>query len=319
MNLPDGVMDPDLLDELELVNPRRAGRYRERPPLKKAASHLAAELMQQGRISNRDYRILETLYGATPILSRDQIQRLFWNHSDAPTLPRMVSNRLGTLVYPYYTLDYNPNAGIALRTAGLESCYVYYLGAVGMELLAAQRHRTGKPFRRPKTVYNALAAPIMLLHDLLVSEVYTRVRLRVAQEDDLRFRWVIQWQSVIRDQAGNELVRPDAILIFNHFDVTRYFFLEMDRDQGVRRWEEKIQKYENALSTGLWRGKVGMTTFPTVLVLTEKANPKRITEIVKKKLKATTWLFREWDDVLRGDILHNWKTQAGESVNLVDL
>jgi hypothetical protein len=323
-NMPDGVFDPDLLDETHLVNPNAGGgRYRDRPPLKRSPTAVAAELLQQRRITNRDYRIFETLYGAAPILSRHQLQRLFWGESTAATVGRIASNRLGMLVYPYYALNYNPNAVFALASVGMEPCYVYYLDTVGIRLLAEQRQREGKPFRPPQTGYNALAAPVMLLHDLMVNEIFTRIRLRAQADERLRFRWVIQWQSIIRDQADNELVRPDAIIILHQPDLnlTRHFFLELDRDNTVRRWPEKIQHYENALSTGQWRGRFGMKTFPTILVVSQLAEPERIASVVKKHSRATGWLFRTWSGLLspNSDILTGWQNKVGEVSSLLHL
>jgi hypothetical protein len=321
-DLPDGVFDPDLLDEARLVRSGQGGgRYRERPALKRSATVLAAELVQQGRITNRDYQIFETLYGAAPILSRHQIQRLFWGNSTARTVGRIVSNRLGTLVYPYYALNHNPNASVALAGAGLEPCYVYYLDAVGIKLLAEQRRRSGRTFRPPQNIYNALAAPILLLHDLMVHEVFTQVTLRTRGDSRVRFRWVIQWQSIIRDQAGNEMVRPDATIVLHEpeTNVTRHYFLELDRDHNTRRWPERVQRYENALSAGQWRGKFGMRSFPTVLVVSQHVGPERIAAIVRKQSQATSWLFKEWSSLLPAgnDILAGWHNKHGEAASLI--
>lgn len=320
-DLPDGVVEFDSLSEVEIMS-MGGRRLRTRPNLTKSVTKLAASLMRERRITNRDYHILETLYGATPILSRHQIQRLFWPDAEEKTATQLVSNRLSKLVYPYYALNVNPNTVHALASAGLEPCFAYYLDKVGIRLLEAQREAKGQPFRTPTSSYHAMAAPLLLLHDLMVSELFVHFVLRAQQDNNLRLRWIVQWQSIIRNQANKEVVRPDAGIIVHHnqYNTTNHYYLELDRRKSSSQsfWQDKVQKYEMAVSDGRWRGKFGMREFPTIMVVSQHIAPKKLIEGVRQHVQGTRWLFRSWESMLAGsDILHGWYNLDGEFTSLL--
>ncbi|MCP4424873.1 MAG: hypothetical protein GY803_10300 [Chloroflexi bacterium] len=290
--LEDGVLDPDLIENLELYfSSIRVGRRATRPELRRGPTAHAYSLMRQDSIVNRDHAILETLYNAVPILSADHIQRLFWAKHSPKSVIKQTDNRLVKL-WKYHALDRNTfMVPVMGQVKGLSPRFSYFLGPVGISLLAIKRDEPRKELRIPRT-YEGLT-PTMLLHDLMVSEIYVRIREQV-RGTDTKMRWVTEWKSIIRNNNKDELVRPDALIALNMDGKIQRSYLEVERRFRPQKIQTKVIAYETAMREGAWRGLFGMKSFPSVRLVVDGAKAEPVAALIAKHAKNVRWHVQQW-------------------------
>ena len=108
----------------------RHPRSRSRIPLKVSARQYAAQLLQE-RLTARDLELARALIGVG-MLTRHQIQRMLFADN-----AKLASNRLVKL-YHYHFLDRSSYWLADMGDEGFEPCYIYTIGATGLEAIALQ-------------------------------------------------------------------------------------------------------------------------------------------------------------------------------------
>lgn len=285
--------------ELRDVKPRQQGNYqiraKVRPELKIGTRKKAEELLTKRVITEREINMARALIGVG-LLTRHQMQRLFFNDHD-----KVAANRLVKL-YQHYFLDRGHYWLHEMGAMGLEPCYIYTLGSVGVDVFAlySGMNRRDVPFTASR--YSLMRSNHFLLHDLQISEIFTRLQV-AASAPGRRLVWYNEMAAALH-QDDNELVRPDGLAVLYEGETQQSFFIEMDR--GSTDWERKIHFYERARFMGNWRGQLILNQFPEVLCVTPKGRSARLLETVQAKKPLTRYWIKEWDALLVGDVLAGW-------------
>lgn len=105
------------------------------------------------------------------MLTRHQIQRMLFADN-----AKLASNRLVKL-YHYHFLDRSSYWLADMGYEGFEPCYIYTIGATGLEAIALQMGIARSQVPYPTGRYTLSREDHFLLHDLQVSEMFTRLRL----------------------------------------------------------------------------------------------------------------------------------------------
>lgn len=288
----DGVINPRTLERLQVYRYTRP--VKTRPP-GVGPTKLTGLLLREQRITSRDLQIMELLYNARPVLSRDQIHRLFW-----PGRTWRAANARLLKLYEYHLLDRNPGAIPLMGNTNMQlnPSIAYYLGSTGKKVLSIQRGF--KDIQDDHTrAYMGHAAPIMLLHDLCVSEIYTTLWETLRSKDDTDVVWVSEHQAITRNNQGTELVRPDALIVFTSNDPKlpyRHIWLEVELNPRADKLKEKIARYEAAMTEGVWRGRFAMDTFPEVAFVM-KASPEQVKAallLIRQNARQVRWRVQSW-------------------------
>lgn len=315
----DGTLSA--MTHIPLADPygRRPGDplFRSRAPKQKiydsgAARIKASKLIQNSMITLRDTHILQTLLGVG-ILSRHQMQRLFWPPG---TSLSTINRRLKLLT----------DRGILLSTTsyfdllsdwGLERCHVYGLEDVGREVLAI---RAGQPAARHVAYngryYDLLAENRLIRHHLMTSEIYTRLKEKSVRAGN-ELLWLNEMAAHIHD-GERELVRPDAYATIwrEGFADAAHLFIETDTRHT--EWPKKVQSYELARSHGNWRHVLGAPCFPLVLgVVPHQRAVHRVATLIQAQATSITYLLKAWPQFLAEDPYTGWfhvQGAAGEEM-----
>ena len=287
----------------------RGKRRKNRPPLKNSVRQTARHLLNSRSFTARDEAILETLFGIG-LLSRNQIQRLFWAESH----PNTATKRL-RLLYERYLLNYTPDLMDRMHTAGLEPCHVYALAPVSQEILAIRRGLSRSQLGLGHR-YDLQRGNPLLLHDLQVSEVYVKARIAIRRRRG-QLTWYNEKAAAIRTPVGEELVRPDGALNITSGNRIRTCFIEMDR--GSTHWPNKVDFYEHARRNGdSWRQQFHTDEFPPVLAVVPTRLLDKASRVIRQEARTVRFWIKTWPTFLGTDFLHGWSNAVtGDAVDLI--
>lgn len=268
----------------------------------------ANKLIQNSMITVRDYNLLRTLLGVG-ILSRQQIQRLFWTPG---TSLSTVNRRLklqadrGVLIS---TMTYRD----MLSDLGLERCALYGLGDVAREILAARSGlQSSRTIAYNPKYYAILADNPLVRHHVMTAEIYTRLKEKSNRADN-EMVWFIEMACIIRD-GDRELVRPDAYAVIGREEDKEEAHLFIETDTRNTNWEKKIQSYELARSRGNWREVLGSDWFPLVLcVVPNEHAVVRVANLIKSQSANVAYLLKAWPQFLVEDPYTGWYHAQGEA------
>lgn len=196
-------MTDDVLGVVTIKGRKRNRTARLRRPnrnkLKIGYRAYADQLRASSQFTSRDERILKVIY-SVGLLSREQIQMIFWKEDTASTT---VSARLRKL-YEHWVLNIATDVSLSMERAGMEPCHVYTLGPVGEEILAINRHET-----RSELGYNRRYASGRsdqnIMHDLMTAQIYTLSAVyALAHERQLWQPRQATIRDELREQFGDE-------------------------------------------------------------------------------------------------------------------
>lgn len=318
----DGILDPSKRSAPE--SRRNHFPRKRRKPLSKSIAQTTREL--RAKTTERDLRILETLH-VLGVMSRHQIQRLEWGHVASEHVAQITANRLNIL-YKRWVLDANPFVRFKMADENLEPCDAYMLDSVGYALLAQAKQVARRELQDVGKRYKkGYGEPSLVIHDLMVSEVYTQFALELEGRHDLEGKWMGEWSAGLYE-GERRWVNPDGILMLRKKEKeakATHYFLEMDRHsrhQLTARWARKVHAYDTARRRAQWRGYLGMERFPPVLAVVPDGYGQRVSRLLKQQLdrypgKPIRWCVKEWRRILEGDVLSNWYDLAtGQGFNL---
>lgn len=298
------------------VENRQVGGYhhpqsRPRKPLKVSARQYAAQLLR-GRLTTRDLELARALIGVG-LLTRHQIQRLFFgDHA------KVTANRL-TKLYDYHFLDRSPYWLEEMGAEGFETCYIYTLGVTGLEAFALNSGMTRQEVPFSPQRYTLSRGDHLLLHDLRISEMFTR--LRVGTEG---FGWELVWfneSAAMLCRGEEELVRPDGIAVLMGGERQVAFFVEMDR--GHTNWESKVEFYERARRQSAWRETLRVdnwqpAVYPAVLCVVPREIETKVYTAVRRQRPQTPFYVKTWETFLTTEMFSGWaEGVSGDKLRLV--
>ena len=286
-------------------------RTQPRKPLKISIRQQAEHLLH-GRLTTRDLELVRALIGVG-MLTRQQIQRLFFGDH-----PKVASNRLARL-YHYHFLDRSSYWLEDMGPEGFEPCYIYTVGAVGLEAFALRMGvgRGDVPFTPAR--YTLSREDHFLLHDLRISEMFTQLQVG-AKEIGEELMWFNESAAILRREQ-EELVRPDGIAVLIGPQRHTPFFIEMDR--GYTDWPKKVAAYEKARQQSPWAVTLRVdswrpSVFPTVLCVVPAALEGMVQKEIESKRPQTKFYIQSWERFLAADIFVNWyDSSSGQIVALL--
>jgi len=271
---------------------------RPRKALKVSARQHAAQLIEEGRVTTRDLELIRALIGVG-MLTRQQIQRLFFNNH-----AKMAANRLARL-YQYHFLDRSSYWLEDMGQEGFEPCYIYTIGAVGLETFALRMgvKRGDVPYTPGR--YTLTREDHFLLHDLQISEMFTRMRVDTVGYELV---WFNEMAAILR-QGEDEVVRPDGTAVLMGGKEEAAFFIEMDR--GNTEWGKKVAAYERARVQLPWRQTLRVdgwqpTRYPGVLCVVPAALESAVRAHIMERQPETRFYVKSWERFLLTDIFTGW-------------
>ena len=278
-----------------------------RKPLKVSARQWANQLLR-GRLTTRDLELVRALIGAG-MLTRHQIQRLFFGDQ-----AKLAANRL-TKLYHYHFLDHSTYWLEEMGVEGFEPCYIYTLGAVGLEVFALRMGMTRQEVPFTPARYTLSRENHFLLHDLQISEMFTQLGV-AARREEMEMLWYNESATILR-QGDEEIVRPDGLGVFVGPERQASFFVEMDR--GNTDWPHKVAAYERARRQSGWQHALQVdgwrpATFPAVLCVTPTDLTHEAMTAVGQVSGQTTFYLKTWQRFLTTDILGGWYNIRAEKV-----
>jgi hypothetical protein len=278
-----------------------------RPPLETSVRQAAKQLLNSLRFTARDEALLNTLLGVG-LLSQQQIRSLFF----ASANDRTTNSRLKQL-YDAHLLDFTAGLMPRMAEAGMQPCYLYALGPVGEEILAIRRGVSRSALGLSDR-YDLHRGNPLLMHDLQVSHIYVQAKV-AARPHNGGVVWGNEQAAAIRNQTGQELVRPDGLLDLTIGRQNQTFFVELDR--GSSHWPDKINFYETARRRGEWQSVVRGDTFPTVLSVVADRFLTRARRAAQNNHAPIRFLFKSWSAFLAEPFFSNW--HLGGEERLVNL
>ncbi len=174
---------------------------------------------------------------------------------------------------------------------------MYVLGPLGLELLR------GRHAFVPLTGY--LNYPLSrVLHDVILNEIILRL---VGFAESLG--WETTWRGpnsarLVHPESKQEILEPDALLVFSKADQLRAFCLEFHHKEDKQtRAELKVRNYQAAYESGLWQAQWELETFPTVLpVFTEKIVGTGYLNTLRERRSDVTYLGKLLAGVLQNNL-----------------
>lgn len=275
-------------------------RSRVRPPLKVSTRQYALHLLE-GRLTTRDLELVRALIGVG-MLTRHQVQRLFFADN-----AKLASNRLVKL-YHYHFLDRSSYWLVDMAYEGFEPCYIYTIGATGLEAFALRMGigRSDVPF--PPARYTLSREDHFLLHDLQISEMFTRLQMGAREKG-----WELVWfneSAAIQRRGEEEVVRPDGIAVLMGPERQVPLFVEMDR--GNTDWVHKVAAYERARQQVTWPQTLRVdgwqpTIYPTVLCVVPDRMQDEVLRTIASRQAQTRFYLKSWETFLTTDIFTEWQ------------
>jgi hypothetical protein len=268
--------------------------------------HRLAELVEQGRITDRDEQLLEYL-AELKVLSLEQVRRLLWPQAKEAT----AYNRLYFLSRQQLLrrLRLPPNN---MKAWGLPARVLYTLG-LGGRLWLGQAVDAGPAGRHlPRA---------QALTSLLSAEIYVRLVEAVRARGEA---WGVTWAGTeaasyyASDEDECPLVAPDSLVLVHRQQgdeaAVLPFFVELDqaRQPDSRlssNWGWKARSYDR-LAGSDWQAHPmlgSLASFPPVAVITHCA--ERLLDLAETidqhRRAAVTYYLAVWSDLIdsREDIL----------------
>jgi hypothetical protein len=258
-----------------------------------------AELIEQGRITNRDEQLFEYLRELN-VLSLDQIRRLLWSQAKETT----AYNRLYFLSRQYLLSQARvPAAG--MREWGLPVRNVYTLGLGGWLWLRQEVNQSlvSRQLRREQ-----------VLHDLLNAEVYVRLVEATRSRGEA---WSVTWAGeeaascYASSRDRTPLLVPDSLAVIRQQRGRQVAvlpcFIELDKGREAHGrpssdWGRKVHGYDR-LADSEWRlhPQLGnLPEFPLVAVITHGAQRllNLAQAIIKHRKEAVTYCLALWSDLM---------------------
>jgi hypothetical protein len=282
-------------------------RRRPRPPLESSIRQTARTLLESDKFTARDEAILNTLLGVG-LLNQQQIQTLFFANANI----RIANRRLKQL-YDSHLLNFTAALMPRMAEAGMKPCYLYALGPLGEEILAIRRGVSRSALGLSDR-YDLHRGNPLLMHDLQVSQIYVQAKVAARSHNGVVV-WGNEQAAAVRNQAGQELVRPDGLLDLTIGRQNQTFFVELDR--GSSHWPDKLNFYETARRRGEWQSVVRGDTFPTVLSVVADSFLTRAGRAAQNNHAPIRFLFKSWSAFLTEPFLTGWRLGGAERlVNL---
>lgn len=280
---------------------------RNRPTDSDSPRQRAKKLLENGEITVRDEKILETLLGVG-LMTTDQIQRLFWPQDTSSrryTLNRLRQLGMGTpRTRGKKLLTHSTTFMPHLRSIHLPPGHVFGLSEAGQEVIAIRhglRSRTLVPY--DDEYYSLLQKNRLFKHHIQTSEIYVRLKLK-ARELGVGLEWINEMGVMIRD-GKQEVARPDGFARLYNGKVQTGLFIETDR--GNTNWRKKMETYETAQLYGDWRYVTGLDTFPVIAcVMPTQRSVDRIGQLVREVNPMPQFVFKTWSDFLQSDANEGW-------------
>ncbi len=175
---------------------------------------------------------------------------------------------------------------------------LYILGPVGLEVLK-DRHSY------PPLSGGYLSYPLpRVMHDVILNEIVLRL---LSYADELG--WDATWRGansarLINPDNRQEIIEPDALLVFKKGDQERAFCLEFHHNEDKQtRAELKIKNYQAAYESGLWQAQWELETFPAVLaVFTERIVGTGYHNTLRERRSDVTYLGKLLAGVLQNNL-----------------
>lgn len=279
---------------------------RNRPTDSDSPRQRAKKLLENGEITVRDEKILETLIGVG-LLTTDQIQRLFWpdDMSDRRhALKRLRQLGPGTAgVRGKQVLLRSAAFMSPLASVHLPPGYTFGLSEAGREILAIRRGLHSRRQVPYDAEYYNLLQNHLFKHHIQTTEIYVRLKLK-ARELGLGMEWINEMGVIVRD-GKIEAVRPDGFAkLYDENDQTGIF---IETDRGKTNWRKKMEAYETAQLYGDWKRITGLNVFPVIAcVMPSQRSIVRAGQLVQETNPTPTFIFKAWIDFLQSDACEEW-------------
>ncbi|MCP4422986.1 MAG: hypothetical protein GY803_00695 [Chloroflexi bacterium] len=289
---------------------------RNRPTDSDSPRQRAKKLLENGEITVRDEKILETLLGVG-LLTTDQIQRLFWPDDRIDKHQTLRRLRLLGAGSPKtrgkHILTRSTKFMPHLRSIHMMPGHVFGLSDAGQEVVAIRhglRSRSLVPY--DDEYYSLLQQNHLLKHHIQTSEIYVRLKLK-ARELGWGMKWINEMGVIIRD-GKLEAVRPDGFAKLYDENERIGIFIETDR-RGTN-WRRKMEAYESAQLYGDWQRVTGLDVFPVIAcVMPSQRSIARVGQLVQETNPTPTFVFKPWTDFLQSDAYEGWcDPKAGRKV-----
>jgi len=135
---------------------------------------------------------------------------------------------------------------------------LYRLGSVG-EVLAKHLYPM-TPLHTPDYSLERL------MHDFFTNEIVLRLAILGREQG-----WGVWWAGTNAAElrkGSEQILEPDALLVFRRDDGERVYAVEYHGERGTRRARDKVRRYERAYSMDdLWESIWETETFPAVLAV----------------------------------------------------
>lgn len=278
----------------------------------------ATKLIHNSMVTVRDNNILNALLGVG-VLSRHQLQRLFWE----PDIALSTTNRRLKVLVERDILESTISYLDWLEDLRLERCSLYGIGDVGREILAVRwNQQSSKSVSYNKSYYSLIVENRIICHHVMTSEIYTQLKVKSNQAGN-EMLWINEMDCIIRSTAedAKELVRPDgyAEIWRDGCEDTAHLFIETDTRNT--EWEKKIESYECAYAQGNWIEALNSPWFPIILcVVPTPQAVKRVGALIKERARNVTYLLKAWPYFLIEDPYTGWyHVQGNENEEVVKI
>ena len=282
----------DGMDELykysfSLVRPRQ--------PLRISVAEQVRSLRWRCVIQARDLELLRLL-GTIPLLSRDQIWRLYWPGCAV----RTVNERLKKL-YESYVINCHSPLPVMPQTRVYPG-RLYTLDEVGSALLRAEGIPTERAVVRQYPVFDVHQSG----RDFVTSLFYLQLR-----ECGVPFIWKGDADSLVYRRHQPEVVaQPQAWL---QMGQGQSYYLSVGVTKGWRLPTE----YAVAVAEGGWPGQGEGRPFPTVLFLVRDEVVDVARAALRQESGSVRYWLKSWRDMAQADPLTGWEdVTTGAQVSL---
>lgn len=215
----------------------------------------AVALAKTGRVTKRDYRIIQTVW-MMGIITTGQIQRLIFHTLKDQKTGLIAARRRLNILFQEYCLD--------RVFISYDHELVYTAGRLGIYLIQLEQRKTG---REIKWSDRGLGEKLLLLdHYLEVTEFAVKLTEEVRQQGG-SLSWLGENVITLRKRDGS-FFEPDGIGYISLDDRRLPFFLEWDRGgEGVFQLAGKFRNYIDLMTyPDGWRGN--FSKFPPILLAT---------------------------------------------------
>jgi hypothetical protein len=138
---------------------------------------------------------------------------------------------------------------------------LYTLGPVGIEI-SKMRYEIEPPIG-----YIAYTLE-RIMHDVVVNELALRIG-KLAMDDGWTPIWVGEQEAALTNE-NQQILKPDALVRLRKESRERLYLIEYHNEDKSTRAAGKVQTYERAYRSGLWRQAWDTDTFPVVLAVFRK-------------------------------------------------